>query len=480
MDNIDISFGDDVLLGHGKGVTIDDYNDNVISSESVVGPAGPPGPAGYSPIANVTQTEDGAIIRITDEKGTTTANVYNGADGVSPTATVTGTASGATISITDANGTTTATVNNGEDGDPGDNATIAIGQVSTLAPGSQATVSNVGTATNAVLDFGIPEGLQGDQGIQGDPGINAVAYVTQNTGSATITIEDADGITTATVYDGQDGTNGTDGVSPVATVTPTASGATISITDAQGTTTANITNGQNGSPGADGYSPTASVSKVGDTATITITDQNGTTTASITDGTDGTNGTDGVTPVISATASVDNTTGTPAVTVTKSGTDASPSFAFAFEHLKGQQGEPGTIEDLTAVPKFNAYYNTTYSNFPASTPIPFNTQVVNVGSFTLSSGQVTIPKSGNYMITVQLWVLNNDSRSWWRLRRNGNTIGESIISGTSYWGLTAISNIYSCTQGDVIDVIKNGNESVNLNSGSADKRTTSISIQYIG
>lgn len=439
MDNIDISFGDDVLLSHGKGVTIDDYNDNVISSESVVGPAGPPGPAGYSPTANVTQTEDGAIIRITDEKGTTTANVYNGADGVSPSATVTGTASGATITITDANGTTTATVNNGEDGEPGDNATIAIGQVSTLAPGSQATVSNVGTATNAVLDFGIPEGLQGEQGVQGDPGINAVAYVTQNTGSATITIEDADGITTATVYDGQDGTNGTDGISPVATVTPTASGATISITDAQGTTTANITNGI-----------------------------------------DGTDGIDGVTPVISAIASVDNTTGTPAVTVTKSGTDASPSFAFAFEHLKGQQGDPGTIEDLTAVPKFNAYYDTTYSNFPANTPIPFNSQVVNVGSFTFSSGQVTIPKSGNYMITVQLWVLNNGSRSWWRLRRNGNTIGESIISGTSYWGLTAISNIYPCTQGDVIDVIKNGSESVNLNSGSADKRTTSISIQYIG
>jgi hypothetical protein len=127
MDNIDISFGDDVLLGHGNGVTIDDYNDNVISSETVVGPQGPPGPAGFSPIANVTQTENGAVIQITDEQGTTTANVHNGANGVSPTATVTGTASGATITITDANGTTTATVNNGEDGEPGDNATISIG-----------------------------------------------------------------------------------------------------------------------------------------------------------------------------------------------------------------------------------------------------------------------------------------------------------------------------------------------------------------
>ena len=271
MDNIDISFGDDVLIGHGRGVTIDDYNDNIISSETMVGPQGPPGPPG--PVGpQGPQGPQGS-------PGETGPAGPQGPQGEP-----------------------------GQDGTDGQNATITIGQTTTLAPGSQATVVNVGTATNSVLDFGIPEGVQGDQGIQGEPGINAVAYVTQNTGSATITIEDADGITTATVYDGQDGTNGTDGVSPVATVTPTASGATITITDAQGTTTANITNG-----------------------------------------TDGTDGTDGVTPVISATASVDNTTGTPSVTVTKSGTDANPSFAFAFEHLKGADGitPDTTITDYT-------------------------------------------------------------------------------------------------------------------------------------
>ena len=263
MDNIDISFGDDVLIGHGNGVTIDDYNDNVISSETLVGPQGPPGPPG--PIGP------------------------QGPQGPQGTPGETGPA-----------GPQGPQGEPGQDGDDGENATITIGQTSTLAPGSQATVVNVGTDTNAVLDFGIPEGLQGEQGVQGDPGINARAYVTQNTGSATITIEDFEGTTTATVYDGADGQPGTPGFSPSASVTQTASGATISITDEQGTTTANITNGV-----------------------------------------DGTDGTDGVTPVITATASVDSTTGTPSVSVTKSGTDDAPQFAFAFSHLKGDTGSQG-------------------------------------------------------------------------------------------------------------------------------------------
>lgn len=52
-------------------------------------------------------------------------------------------------------------------------------------------------------------------------------------------------------------------------------------------------------------------------------------------------GTNGVTPVISATASVGTGTGTPSVSVTKSGTDAAPSFAFAFDNLKGVNGANG-------------------------------------------------------------------------------------------------------------------------------------------
>lgn len=55
----------------------------------------------------------------------------------------------------------------------------------------------------------------------------------------------------------------------------------------------------------------------------------------------GDNGQDGVTPQITATASVDQTTGVASVQVTKSGTDTHPTFDFAFTGIKGERGERG-------------------------------------------------------------------------------------------------------------------------------------------
>lgn len=107
----------------------------------------------------------------------------------------------------------------------------------------------------------------------------------------TYTIEYTDDTTTTyNVTNGRNGTDGVDGVSPSANVSKVGNTATITIVDGSGTSTAAVTDGTNGT---DGTSPIANVEKVGSTATITVIDAQGTTTASISDGLNGTNGVDG-------------------------------------------------------------------------------------------------------------------------------------------------------------------------------------------
>ena len=58
----------------------------------------------------------------------------------------------------------------GETGPQGQSANISIGTVTTLPAGSNATVVNSGTSMDAVLDFGIPQGIQGETGPRGPKG----------------------------------------------------------------------------------------------------------------------------------------------------------------------------------------------------------------------------------------------------------------------------------------------------------------------
>lgn len=100
-------------------------------------------------------------------------NGVDGKDGFSPIATVTETSDGATITITDKNGTTSATVNHGADGDDGVTPEFTIGTVTTLSAGSNATATITGTKENPVLNLGIPKGADGASGGEGGGGTGA-------------------------------------------------------------------------------------------------------------------------------------------------------------------------------------------------------------------------------------------------------------------------------------------------------------------
>ena len=193
-----------------------------------------------------------------------------------------------------------------------------------------------------------PAGPQGERGPTGStPDIIMTATVGNTTGTPSVTVtkggttenptfalafenlkgEKGDtGARGETGASGADGQDGTDGITPVisaaATVTNTTGTPSVTVTKT-GTTEAptftfdfeNIKGepGQAGQPGADGQ--------------------------------DGTDGVDGVTPNISMTAQVSNTTGTPAVTVTKTGSNVAPNFDLAFTNIKGATGPAGPQGD---------------------------------------------------------------------------------------------------------------------------------------
>jgi hypothetical protein len=98
---------------------------------------------------------------------------------------------GATPTVTNV-GTSSAAVFNfglpaGAQGTAGAGATVAVGTVSTLAAGQPATVTNVGTPSAVVLNYGIPQGQTGPQGSQGPagPGPGVYSKFTRSTNNAT-------------------------------------------------------------------------------------------------------------------------------------------------------------------------------------------------------------------------------------------------------------------------------------------------------
>ena len=163
------------------------------------GPSGPPGTPGTSATVDVGTTTTvpfGDPATVTNS-GTTSAAIFDfeipqgeqgvqgdpGSSGTAATIDVNSTTTGAPgsdASVTNV-GTTSAalldfTIPRGDKGDPGDDgapgtaATVDAGTTTTVPYGDPATVTNSGTTTAAVFDFEIPEGPQGPKGDTGDPG----------------------------------------------------------------------------------------------------------------------------------------------------------------------------------------------------------------------------------------------------------------------------------------------------------------------
>ena len=111
--------------------------------------------------------------------------------------------------------------------------------------------------------------------------------------------------------------------------------------------------------GKDGISPTITITDIDNGHRLTITDITGTKTIDVLNGANGengkqgTSGKDGESALIkSASATIDNTSGTPNVNVTLGGTDTERTFAFAFTGLKGAKGDTGSqgIQGIQGIP----------------------------------------------------------------------------------------------------------------------------------
>lgn len=109
----------------------------------------------------------------------------------------------------------------GEKGDKGDTGELSIGTVTTGDAGSQASVVNVGTSTDAILDFVIPRGDQGIQGIQGPPNELAIGTVEKGEdASASITGSYPNQKLNLVLPKGDRGDVGPAGTMPVGTIFP--------------------------------------------------------------------------------------------------------------------------------------------------------------------------------------------------------------------------------------------------------------------
>ena len=148
------------------------------------------GEDGYSPSANVTQLNNGAIISIRDKTGESTATIYNGKDGAKGD-----------------KGDTGDKGNTGAKGDKGDKGFSPTAAVTQLENGAEITITDEKGTTKAT----VKNGTKGDKGDRGSNGVSPTISVEDIENGHRVTIVDATGTTSVDIYNGEDGIDGKDG-----------------------------------------------------------------------------------------------------------------------------------------------------------------------------------------------------------------------------------------------------------------------------
>ena len=142
------------------------------------GPQGQQGEAGKTPVKGVdyfTEADkqeliDEIVIESTEAPTIEVGSTTTGEAGTEASVTNSGTATKAVFNFVIPRGDKGETGAQGQAGADGEAATITVGSVTTGEAGSQASVTNGGTETAAILNFVIPKGEKGDKGETGEQG----------------------------------------------------------------------------------------------------------------------------------------------------------------------------------------------------------------------------------------------------------------------------------------------------------------------
>lgn len=148
------------------------------------------------------------------------------------------------------------------------------------------------------------------------------------------------------ILKGADGIDGKDGTSATIDVSKTDGVTTLTITDINGTKTATINDGAAGAQGIQGpKGDTGEAGPIGATGPVGPKGDKGDTGATGPageTGATGPKGDTGATPAITVSATIDNTSNNPTVTVDQTGTAEAPHITFNFKGLKGEKGDAGS------------------------------------------------------------------------------------------------------------------------------------------